>query len=301
MAKDLYAVLGVTKSSSDVEIKRAYRKLALEWHPDRNKTSGAEEKFKEINKAYEILGDPKKKEMYDQYGEAAFSQGAAAGAGQGPFGGFGGQAGQYGPFSYSYSTYGGNGDGSQFEGFSDPFDIFEQFFGGGGGSPFGRQSRKPHPVYRIGIDFMDAVKGATKTVEIEGKRETIKIPAGVDDGSRVRFQNYDVLIIISPDKQFKREGYDLITESEITFSQAALGDVIDVPTIDGNLKLRIQPGTQPSAIIRLGGKGVPHVRGSGRGDQYVKIKVTVPSKLTGRQKELLKEFDEESKKKKGWF
>lgn len=296
---DFYSVLGVSKSASDAEIKRAYRKLALEWHPDRNKTAGAEEKFKEINKAYEVLGDPKKKEMYDQYGEAAFSQGAGGFGGQGPFGGQ--QTGRYGPFTYTYTTYGNGGSPFEgFEGFSDPFEIFEQFFGGGA-SPFGRQSRRPHPVYRIGIDFMDAVKGATKTVEINGKEEKIKIPAGVDDGSRIRFENYDILVIVSPDKRFKREGYDLITDAEITFAQASLGDVIDVPTIDGNLKLKIQPGTQPNTLIRLRGKGVLHVRGLGRGDQYVRVKVTVPTKLTNRQKELLKEFDEVGKTKKGWF
>ena len=297
-SKDFYSVLGVSKNSSEAEIKSAYRKLALQWHPDRNKSTQAHEKFKEINKAYEVLGDPKKKEMYDQYGESAFSQGAAGG--QGPFGG-GGQTGRYGPFSYTYTTY-GNGGGSPFEGFegfSDPFEIFEQFFGGG--TPYGRQSRRQHPIYRIGIDFMEAVKGATKTVEIDGKTETIKIPAGVDEGTRIRFENYDIVTIISPDPRFKREGNDLIVDSEITFSQAALGDVIDVPTIDGNLKLKIQAGTQPNSLIRLRGKGVPHVRGSGRGDEYVRIKVTVPSRLSSRQKELLKEFDSESKSKRGWF
>ncbi|MBI2611809.1 DnaJ domain-containing protein [Candidatus Gottesmanbacteria bacterium] len=300
MAKDFYSVLGVGKSASDAEIKRSYRKLALEWHPDRNKSTGAEEKFKEINKAYEVIGDPKKRQMYDQYGEAAFSPGAGGFGGQGPFGG-GTTTGRYGPFTYTYTTYGGGDSPFEgFEGFSDPFEIFEQFFGGGA-SPFGRQSRRPHPVYRIGIDFMDAVKGATKTIEIDGNKETIKIPAGVDDSSRIRFANYDILLIVSPDKRFKREGYDLITDTEVSFSQATLGDVVDVPTIDGNLKLRLQPGTQPNTLIRLRGKGVPHVRGHGRGDQYVRVKVTVPTKLSSRQKELLKEFDQESKAKKSWF
>src|SRR3989338_7344727 len=143
MSKDFYEVLGVSKSASDTEIKRAYRKLALEWHPDRNKDPKATDKFKEINKAYEVLSDSKKRQTYDQFGEAAFSQGAGF-AGQGPVGGAS-RTGKYGPFTYTYTNFGGgspfSGQGGQasgwegvdFGGFSDPFDIFEQFFGG---SPF---------------------------------------------------------------------------------------------------------------------------------------------------------------------
>lgn len=301
MAKDFYEILGVPKNASEAEIKRAYRKLALQWHPDRNKSPEANEKFKEINKAYEVLSDPKKKEVYDQYGESAFSPGGGFG-GQGPFGPSS-QTGKYGPFTYSYTTY-GNGGGSPFEGFdfggfSDPFEIFEQFFGGG--SSFGRQGRRQHPAYRLTLDFMEAVKGVEKTVEIEGKKQTIKIPAGVDNGTRIRFHEYDVVIEVQPDSRFKREDYDLISSAEISFAQAAVGDVVSVATIDGPLNLKIQPGTQPNTLIRLRGKGVPHVRGGGRGDHYVQVKITVPSKLTGRQKELLREFEEEAKRKKGWF
>src|SRR5476649_693570 len=130
--RDYYQTLGVTKSSSAAEIKTAYRKLALEFHPDRNKSKEAEGKFKEVTKAYEVLSDPQKKQTYDQYGHDAFEQGGPASGG--PFGGgFGGQS---GPFSYTYSTSGTEG-GFDFGGFSDPFDIFEQFFGGSG-NPFGR-------------------------------------------------------------------------------------------------------------------------------------------------------------------
>lgn len=239
--------------------------------------------------------------MYDQYGEAAFSPGAGFG-GQGPFGG-GAQSGRYGPFTYTYTTSGNGGspfEGVDFGGFSDPFDIFEQFFGGG--SPFGRGSARQRSIYRIGIDFMEAVKGVEKTVEIEGKKQTIKIPAGVDDGSRIRFDQFDILISVRGDDRFRREGDDLIVDQDITFSQASLGDVVDIPTIDGPLKLKINPGTQPGMLIRLRGKGVPHVRGGGgRGDQYVRMKITIPKHLTNRQKELLHEFDSESKGKKGWF
>jgi len=296
MAKDFYEILGVSRNASEAEIKRAYRKLALQWHPDRNKDPSANEKFKEINKAYEVLSDPKKKQIYDQYGEAAFSPGAA---GEGPFGA---QTGRYGPFTYTYTTYNGESpfEGFDFGGFSDPFEIFEQFFGGA--SPFGRRSTRQRPVYRLTLDFMEAVKGVEKKVEIEGKEEKIKIPAGVDNGTRIRFANYDIIINVQPDSRFKREGYDLISDVEISFSQAALGDVVSVPTIDGLLKIKIHPGTQPDTLIRLRGKGVPHVRGSGRGDQYIRIKVVIPTKLTNKQKQLLAEFEnEERNKKRTWF
>src|SRR4030043_1293587 len=163
MAKDFYEILGVPKKATEGEIKRAYRKLALEWHPDRNKDPKATDKFKEINKAYEVLSDPKKKEIYDQYGEAAFKPGTGFGAGSGPFGGQDGSGG-YGPFSWTYTT---SGNGSPFEeydlgGFSDPFEIFEQFFGVS--SPFGRRA-KHQPVYRLHLTFMEAVKGVEKEVK----------------------------------------------------------------------------------------------------------------------------------------
>jgi len=300
MAQNYYDILGVSKSSSQDEIKRAYRKMALQWHPDRNKDSNATEKFKEINKAYEVLSDPKKKEVYDQYGESAFQPGSSGGAN--PWGA-GGQAqgGQYGPFSYTYTTSGGGGnpfEGVDFGGFSDPFEIFEQFFGGGG---FGGRQRRQHPVYQIEINFMDAVKGTEKTTVINGKERTIKIPAGVGEGNRIRFDDFDLVISVRPDKVFKREGNDLIIDCKISFSQAALGDILEVTTVDGPLKLKVQPGTQSGTLIRLRGKGVPSVRGHGRGDQYVRPLIEIPSRLTNRQKELLQEFDDEGKKKHGWF
>ncbi len=289
--RDYYEVLGVSKNASMDELKRAYRKLALEWHPDRNKSSQAHDKFKEINEAYAVLSDPKKKETYDQFGHAAFQPGMGGGAGQGPFGGFR----QQGPFTYSWSSSGG---GSPFgnSDFVDPFEIFEQFFGGGF-SPRGAGVRRE--VYEISIDFMEAVKGITKEVHLprgragEGSvRKTIKIPAGVDNGSRIRFDDFDIVVSVRPDKQFKREGDDLVVNHDISYSQAALGAVVEVPTIDGSLKLRIQPGTQPGVLIRLHGKGVPHVRGGGRGDEYVRIQIHVPTRLSRQQKELLKALED---------
>ena len=294
MNRDYYQILGVTKSSSPDEIKKAYRKLALEHHPDRNKGDKvSEEKFKEVTKAYEVLSDPQKKQTYDQFGHAAFEQGA----GQGPFGGgnpFSGQQ-QGGPFSYTYTT-GRNAGGFDFGGFSDPFEIFEQFFGGDT-SPFVARQRRS--VYSLQIDFMEAVKGVTKRISVEGKSQTVKIPAGVDDGQRVRFGDYDVLIEVSPDRRFKREGYNVVTEEEISFPQAALGTEINVETVEGSVKLKIPSGTQPGTVIRLSQKGIMHVQGRGKGDHYVQIKIVIPKNLSSRQKELLREFD--SSKKKSWF
>lgn len=283
--RDYYEILGLSKSATPAEIKAAYRKLALQWHPDRNKAANAHEKFKEINEAYAVLSDSKKKEQYDQFGHAPFQPGA----GQNPYGG---GFSQQGPFQY-YSTSGGNPFGGG-EDFIDPFEIFEQFFGGGF-SPRGRARHRE--AYELSIDFMDAMKGATKEIHLprgaagEGSmRKTIKIPAGVDTGSRIRFDDFDIVLEVKPSREYKREGDDLIIEHEITFSQAALGAVVDVPTIDGPLKIRIQPGVQPGTLIRLHGKGVPHIRGSGRGDEYVKIQLHVPIHLNRRQRELLEEL-----------
>lgn len=302
--RDYYETLGISKNATADELKRAYRKLALQYHPDRNKGKEAELKFKEVTRAYEVLSDPQKKQAYDQFGHAAFDQ--PFGGAQGPFGGagnpFGGgggfgqqQTGRYGPFTYTYST---SGQGTDFDlgGFSDPFEIFEQFFGGG--SPFGQRQRRQ--VYSLTIDFMEAVHGAEKTVSINGKNQTIKIPRGVDDGSRIRFGDYDVVVSVRPDRRFKREGYDIVSEHEVSFVKAALGAEITVDTIDGGVKLRVPAGTQPDTIMRLGGRGVSNVRGGAKGDHYVRIKIVVPKHLTREQRELLEQFEEGSPKK-GWF
>ncbi len=288
---DYYQILGVSKSSTLDEIKKAYRKLALEFHPDRNKSKDGEQKFKEVTKAYEVLSNEEKRKMYDQVGHAAFEQG---GGGQGPFGGA--QGGQYGPFSYSYQT---NGGGFDFGGYTDPFEIFEQFFGGG--SPFGARQRRP--VYSTRISFMEAVKGVEREVTVEGKRQKIKIPAGVDSGSRIRFEKYDILIDVMPDKRFMREGQDVVTDQVLSYAQAALGDEVSVTTIDGDVKIRIPEGTQPGMLIRLNGRGIPSLRGGGRGSHYVRVKMVVPKRLSRREKELLEELrkEETDGKRGGWF
>lgn len=291
--RDYYEILGVSKDASSQEIKRAYRKLALQWHPDRHAQGKeeAERRFKEINQAYEVLSDPKKRQVYDQFGHAAFEPGARAEGFGFPGGGFT-RTYKQGPFTYTYRTYGGRSPfedlGFDFGGFSDPFEIFESFFGRA--SPFTRG--KQIPRYGLTLDFMEAVKGCRKEVVVNGKRREIKIPAGVDDGTRIRFSDFYITIDVKPHKIFKRDGQDILVDLPISFSQAALGSIVHVPTIDGDLKLKIQPGTQSGTLIRLRGKGVPYVRTRNRGDQYVRILVKIPQKLTQRQKELLREFEQ---------
>ena len=283
--RDYYDVLGVSRGASLEEIKEAYRKLAVEWHPDRNKSPEAGEKFKEINEAYEVLSNSEKRAAYDQFGHAAFSPG-----GMGGFEGFpGGFTRTYkkGPFTYTYTTY---GEGAPFEGFgfdfSDPFEIFEQFFGG---SPFRETKRSPR--YGLSLTFMEAARGCEKEVIVMGKRRKIRIPPGVDDGTRIQFEDFYVTIDVKPDKIFRREGDDVFINQEISLRTAILGGIIEVPTIDGPVKLRIRPGVQPGTMVRLRGRGIKHLRGYSRGDQYVRLLVKIPEKLTQRQKELIKEFE----------
>jgi DnaJ-class molecular chaperone len=278
---DYYDILGVSKGASADEIKKAYRKQALEWHPDRHKDEkeAAEKRFKEINEAYQVLGDPQKRTSYDQFGSAG-PQGFPGGGN--PFaGGFGGQG---GPFTYTYSA-GGNAD------FGDPFDIFEQFFGGG--NPFGGQSARQIPRYSMTIEFMDAVHGVSKEVSIEGKKRKIKIPAGIYEGARINFGDFNLSVNIKPDKIFERQDDDIYVTVAIPFSLAVLGGEIKIPTIDGEIKIKIRGGTQSGSMMRLREHGVTHLHGRGRGDHYVKINVIIPEKLDKNQKSLIEEMKEE--------
>lgn len=278
MKKDYYEILGVQKTASTEDIKKAYRREARKYHPDVNKAAGAEEKFKEINESYQVLSDSQKKAAYDQFGHSAFDPASAGGFGAG-------RPGQGGYQTYTWSS--GDFGGFDFGGFADPFDIFEMVFGQK--SPFGQQARLPRYIFNL--DFMEAVHGVAKEIEIDGKRQKIRIPAGVDDGSEVRFANFIIVCQVSPHPQFKRRGYDIISEKEVSFSQAALGTVTDIETVDGHVRIRIPPGTQPGTQVRLRGKGVTRVSGHGRGDHYVIIRLKVPSRLTRQQKELLEELE----------
>lgn len=271
MEKDYYQTLGVSKSASADEIKKSYRKLALKWHPDKNKASEAEEKFKEINQAYEVLSNSQKKQAYDQFGHDAFRQGAGA-QGRRPPG-------------FSYTT---TGNFEDIFGGSNPFEIFEQFFGGA--SPF---SGRRIPTYQVQIGFMEAVNGVEKQFQIDGKRSKLKIPAGIANGQRVKFKDFYLLVNVPNHPRFKRRGSDIYTLEEISFSLASLGGVLEVETVyRQKVKLKIRPGTESETVVRLRGKGVVFPYRRAHGDHYVTLKVKVPKRLSRKQKQLLKEFSQ---------
>ncbi len=284
---DYYETLGISKGASEQEIKTAYRRAALKWHPDRNKTSEAGAKFKEVTKAYEVLSDPKKREMYDQYGESAFNRGGPGGFG----GSSGGQSGN--PFE-GFGGFSSQGfENVDFGGFSDPFDIFEQFFGFQ--SPFGggRRRQQRRDVYEITLTFEEAVNGVKKTMIVKGEEKSFQIPAGVDNNMAIRFSDFDLQVKVKTHPYFTRKGQDIYFEKDISYSLAVLGGVVEVPTVSGTIKLKIRPGTQSGSTVKLHDQGVPYPQSTRKGDQYVIYKINTPARVSGRAKELLKELEEE--------
>lgn len=365
MAKDLYEILGVTKNASEDEIKRAYRKLAQKHHPDRNKNDKtAEEKIKEINGAYEILSDKKKRDQYDQFGAQAFSGGQ----------GFGG------------ADFGG------FSGFGENFaDIFETFFSGGASRSKTSAVNGGDRETGINISFEEAAFGTEKEIKItrigqcqacggkgaaqgskiitcttcggvgeikqirstfigqvttrrvcnacsgtgkipetpcpicngEGRvrlseKLKIRIPAGISDGSTMRIsekgdsglrggQSGDLYlnIQVNPSKYFERKNSDVFSTQEIHLLQAVLGDVIDVKTLHGEIKMKIPAGTKPEKVFRLKNYGIPKLRGEGKGDHFVTIKIKIPDRLSKKEKELYSQLASESglqlSEEKGFF
>ncbi|MBI4710733.1 MAG: molecular chaperone DnaJ [Nitrospirae bacterium] len=345
--KDYYHILGVDRNATDAELKKAYRQLALKYHPDRNPGDKAcEDKFKEINEAYTCLSDPQKKANYDNFGTA---EGMGMGAG-------------FGDFSSSFGDVFG--------------DIFEDFFGGqfGGGRRRARPQKGSDLRYDLELDLKEAVFGAEKTIDIprwetctacrgtgakeakgiatchsckgaghvrlqqgffsisktcghckgtgkvitdpckecrgEGKtrkkkKVSIKVPPGVDTGVRLRvtgegeagslggpYGDLYVMLHVADHPFFKRKGNDLMCEVPVSFTQAALGTEIEVPTIDGKAFIKVPAGTPSGRVFHLKSKGVPKLGGYGKGDQFITIFVDVPKKLTPRQRELLEEFAE---------
>ncbi|MFH0773841.1 MAG: DnaJ C-terminal domain-containing protein [bacterium] len=283
---DYYDLLSLKKGASDAEIKAAYRKQALKWHPDRNKSPEASTKFKEINNAYEVLSDSKKRQMYDQYGKEGFEKG-----------GFGSHSGgarqqQQSPFSYTYTS--NSGGQNPFEGVdfggTDPFEIFEQFFGFGGARP---RARKRRDLYQMEISFQEAVHGVEKETVIKGKTHSIKIPAGVDDGMKIRFNDFDVLVRVRPDSTFRREGQDVYIEKKISFPLAVLGGELQVETLDAPVSLRVRPGTKSGTTVRLRGHGIVYPQQSHKGDLYVIYTIEVPEHMSPKSKKLLEELQKE--------
>lgn len=364
--RDYYDILGVDKSASKQDIKKAYRNLAKKFHPDVNKSADAEDRFKEVQEAYEVLSDDQKRSAYDQYGHAGTS-------------GFGG----------GYEGFPGAGDfsGFDFGDFADIGSIFDTFFGGGfGRGPQRQQVRKGADIQtKITLEFEEAVFGVEKTISYKRKilcqqcngsgakggtsmdtcpqcqgqgRVTrvqqsflgtiqtsgvcpqckgsgkvikeqcescggdgvidkdeevkLKVPKGTPDGLVLRFKEKGhagrngggygdlyVQIEVQPHKLFERRGDDIYLEKEIDVVTAVLGDQITVPTLHGDIDVKVKSGTQPGTVLRLSNKGAPKLRGSGNGDQYVRLKINIPKRLTKEQKKLWEKLDSMKDKKGG--
>ncbi|HEX8171514.1 MAG TPA: J domain-containing protein [Thermoanaerobaculia bacterium] len=282
--RDYYEILGVKKSATDEEIKKAYRSLAKKWHPDKHKgDKAAENKFKEISEAYAVLSDKEKREQYDRLGREAFGPGGAN-----PFAGFdfsqfmGGGGG--GGRTRRTSTRGGGGGGATI----DFTDIFGDLFGGGGGGGFdaGRNARGADVQAETTIDLRDAIQGTTLELRVGGERVKVKIPEGVSDGQTLRIRgkgnpgaggagDLHLIVRVRPHPFFERRGDDIHIELPITVGEAIRGAEVDVPTIHGSVRMRIPPATQSGRTMRLSGKGLKKKDGTA-GDQYIRISVQVP-------------------------
>ncbi|WP_298455135.1 DnaJ C-terminal domain-containing protein [uncultured Cellulomonas sp.] len=311
LEKDFYAVLGVSKTADAAEIKKAYRKLARTLHPDHNPGDArSESRFKEVGEAYAVLSDPEQRRQYDQLramaGGARFSAGSggagAGGAGfEDLFGGmFGGGGGGAGPRVRYQSTgaggprAGGAGGGAGFE------DILGGLFGQGAGF------RQPQPGIDLSatatLPFRQAVEGSTVTLSVDGKNLTVRIPAGVHDGQRIRMRGKGraaepggqpgdlvVTVTVLPHPVFSLDGNDLRVTVPVSFAEAALGATVDVPTLDGGtVRMRVPEGTPSGRVLRARGKGV--TTGKGTGDLLVTVQVAVPQRLSGTARDAVEAF-----------
>jgi DnaJ-class molecular chaperone len=316
--KDYYQILGVPRGSSDSDIKKAYRRLAKQHHPDVNKGEKvAEDRFKDISEAYSVLSNGEKRKQYDMFGSGAFHGGfdpsqASQGFRWSNSEGSGGQR-------FYTST---NGPGG-FEGVGDLGDIFGELFGMGGftrGAGKKRPSgRRPQAGPRHGgdtyttfeIDFEEAIAGASKRMSIKRGEAvdtlTVKIPAGVDNGSKVRIKGKGhpgdgggkpgdlyLNIHVKPHKIFWREGADILVDVPISIYEAVLGGQIEVPTVGGSAKMKIPAGTNSGQKFRLKGKGAPIIGKKGKGDQYAIIQIVPPEKMDEATKKSFKELAQKS-------
>ncbi len=301
MAKDYYAVLGLKKDAAADEIKKAYRKAALKYHPDKNPgDKKAEEKFKEITEAYAVLSDPEKKKQYDQFGESGFHQ------------------------RYSQEDiFRGFDVGDIFREFGfGTEDIFSHLFGGGGGAAGARtrggfhagarprQMKGSDYTLRLNLPFREAVQGGERRIEYrhDGQHESVqvRVPPGVEPGTRLRVPGKGgpspaggppgdlfLEIEVGPDPTFTREGKDLLVRVQVPYSGACLGTSVSVPTLQGDKRVKVPAGMQGGGKIRLKGFGVPAHKSRPQGDLYAVIEVAVPQKLTDKQKNLLEKLKKE--------
>jgi curved DNA-binding protein len=298
--KDYYKVLGVERDATQETIKKTYRKLAMKYHPDQNRgNKQAEEKFKDINEAYEVLSDPKKRERYDQLG-SSYSQWQNQGGAQGGFNWDDWVTNQQ---RGRRSTVDMNDFGEGFGGFSD---FFSAIFGGmpGAGRSVARQPAKPSVIeQKVQITVAESYQGTQRQFQIGDRKIEVKIPAGAVTGTKVRMagavpstssgQKADIILIIEvlPDSRFALQGVDLTTEVKVDLLTAVLGGATTVSTLSGDVRLTIPAGTQPGQKIRLAGRGLPKLKDNNEfGDLYAVIKVEIPRKLTDKQRKKYEEL-----------
>lgn len=300
--RDYYDLLGVGRTASDEELKRAYRKLAMKYHPDRNPNKKeAEERFKEINEAYAVLSDKEKRKQYDTFGAEGFHQRFSQ---EDIFRGF--------DFDEILSgLFGGRGRREFRHGGRGGFNFGDVF---GGQSPYEDVGRTPargeDVVYELSLSLEEAAFGGEKRISYRknGKAEevSVKIPPGISTGKKLRLGGKGMAgrrgvpagdlyleITVREHSLFTREGDDILVDREVSFSEAALGTTIEVPTLDGMKKVRIPPGTQSHTKMRMKGLGVPRFGGGGRGDEYVKVIVRVPKRIPEKARRLIEELAKE--------
>jgi curved DNA-binding protein len=284
--KDFYQILGVARNAAEKEIKQSYRRLARKYHPDVNPNDkSAEEKFKEVQQAYEVLSDPEKRRKYDQFGEQwqRVSEGGPGGAG----------------FTWGQAPEGFDFD---FGGAASYGDLFDLLFGDGAAAGKSRVRPGRDVQYEIEVTLDDANSGATKRFTVNGKRVEVKIPAGVDEGSKIRLTGQgeagrdgkrgDMYLIVKmlPHPVFERRGSDLYCEASVPYTTASLGGELQVPTLSGRVTMKIPAGTQSGQSFRLTGQGISKLNSKDRGDLYAKVRITVPKTLSAREKQLMEEL-----------